>query len=104
MPCITSFTTAMKDAQRLEGVLRSMGAQVDVSPDRNRITAVMKGGQTISYYRSNPAQPFRTEVSFSNKIIAKKYAEASVRAFAKNQGFQVSTSPTNPNKIVLRRG
>jgi len=102
MPCYARFTTLIEDAQRLTEVLKSMGATV--TGDKLEITARFPDGSHLDYGRWSASESFGLQTnSQKHKLVAKAYAEAGVRAFARRQGFHVVKSPTNPLKLVLRR-
>ena len=101
MPCYSTFATAITNSATLIDALKKLGADVQV--DGSTVVGKFKT-ETLTYTKSYGGAYSVNKNSNMHKLVAKKYAAMTVSAWAKTKGFQVMGSPTNPNKIELRRG
>jgi hypothetical protein len=101
MPCYSIFETSIQNAATLVDALKRLGAEVQV--DGSTIVAKFKT-ETLTYTKQYGGAYGVNKNSNMHKLVAKKYAAMTVSAWARSKGFQVQGSPTNPNKIELRRG
>ena len=101
MPCYSTFSTVMASQQTLIDAIRRLGGEVQV--DGSTVVAKFKGS-TLTYTKDYGGAYSVNKNSTQHKAVAKKYAEMTVSAWARSKGFTMVKSPTNVNKIELRRG
>jgi len=101
MPCYSRFTTMIQNTATLVDAIRKLGGEVAV--DGSTVVAKF-GAETLTYTKSYGGSYSVNSNSTKHMAVAKKYAEMTISNFAKSKGFTVQKSPTNPNKIELRRG
>lgn len=101
MPCYSIFTTNITAQATLIDAIQKLGGIVAV--DGSTVVAKFKG-ETLTYTKGYSGAYGVNSNTAQHKAVAKKYAEMTISGFAKAKGFQVLKSPTNPNKIELRRG
>lgn len=101
MPCFSTVTnTKMTDATRLADAMRAAGIE-DVRIEGNTVH-----GRGLSFYRRAKGDAFSTRSYDSDLVekVGKRYAKASVRAWAKRTGFSIVDTDGDTITLRNRRG
>jgi hypothetical protein len=107
MPCFSTVTrTKMTDAERVEKALTALGYE-NIRADGLQVSGYLNGGKLV-FDRYRADQAFETRETNRDAInsIQRKYSEIGVRAWAKQNGFDVALNENKGRKLTLinRRG